>query len=92
MRPHWPGLALAVIGTVAVLAAIRPLPDPALVPVFGLTIAIGAAFLGGVSSGSLHGFAWFVAVLPGGWIGLRLRPVFGLPGGVQPAASFSAQS
>lgn len=45
---------------------------------FGCNIG---AFLGGVSSGSLHGFVWFVAVLPGCWLGIRLRPLFGLSGG-----------
>ncbi len=53
----------------------------------GLLMGVGArlsfgcnvgAFLGGVSSGSLHGFAWILAVLPGCWLGLRLRPAFGL--------------
>jgi uncharacterized membrane protein YedE/YeeE len=68
----------------------------------GLLLGIGArlsfgcnvgAFLGGISSGSLHGFAWFVAVLPGCWVGLRLRPAFGPAGGAgQPVASLSAQS
>ncbi|PWS35650.1 YeeE/YedE family protein [Falsiroseomonas bella] len=37
------------------------------------------AFIGGVGSASLHGFVWFLAVLPGCWIGIRLRPLFGLP-------------
>jgi len=54
----------------------------------GLLMGIGArlsfgcnvgAFLGGASSGSLHGFAWIIAVLPGCWLGLRLRPCFGHP-------------
>jgi uncharacterized membrane protein YedE/YeeE len=54
----------------------------------GLLMGIGArlsfgcnvgAFIGGVGSASLHGFIWFLAVMPGCWIGIRLRPVFGLP-------------
>ena len=54
----------------------------------GLLMGIGArlsfgcnvgAFVGGVSSGSLHGFVWILAVLPGCWLGIRLRPFFGLP-------------
>ena len=54
----------------------------------GLLMGIGArlsfgcnigAMVGGIASGSLHGFVWFFAVLPGCWLGIRLRPVFGLP-------------
>ena len=53
----------------------------------GLLMGIGArlsygcnigAFVAGAASGSLHGFIWFAAVLPGSWLGLRLRPRFGL--------------
>jgi uncharacterized membrane protein YedE/YeeE len=51
----------------------------------GLLMGIGArlsfgcnvgAFLGGASSGSLHGFVWIAAALPGCWVGLRLQPLF----------------
>ncbi|MBM3529435.1 MAG: YeeE/YedE family protein [Alphaproteobacteria bacterium] len=42
---------------------------------FGCNIG---AFVGGVASGSLHGWVWFLAVLPGCMIGIRLRPLFGL--------------
>jgi hypothetical protein len=54
----------------------------------GLLMGVGArlssgcnvgAFLGGAASGSLHGLVWLLAVLPGCWLGIRLRPVFGLP-------------
>jgi uncharacterized membrane protein YedE/YeeE len=53
----------------------------------GLLMGIGArlsfgcnvgAFLGGTSSGSLHGFVWIAAALPGCWVGIRLRPLFGM--------------
>lgn len=53
----------------------------------GLLMGVGArlswgcnigAFVGGVSSGSLHGFVWLLAVLPGCWLGIRLRPRFGM--------------
>ncbi len=53
----------------------------------GLAMGVGArrsfgcnvgAFAGGAASGSLHGFLWFAAALPGSWLGVRLRPVFGL--------------
>ncbi|NMG45566.1 YeeE/YedE family protein [Aromatoleum toluvorans] len=42
---------------------------------FGCTIG---ALLSGVASTSLHGWLWFAAVLPGTWLGARLRPRFGL--------------
>lgn len=53
----------------------------------GLTMGIGArlsfgcnigALVGGIASGSLHGFVWFFAILPGCWAGIRLRPLVGL--------------
>ncbi|NKC33234.1 YeeE/YedE thiosulfate transporter family protein [Falsiroseomonas selenitidurans] len=49
---------------------------------FGARLSFGCnigAFIGGTASGSLHGFVWLLAVLPGSWIGIRLRPFFGLP-------------
>ena len=42
---------------------------------FGCNIG---AFVGGVASGSLHGWVWFAAALAGCTIGIRLRPLFGL--------------
>ncbi|HXX07839.1 MAG TPA: YeeE/YedE family protein [Pseudolabrys sp.] len=42
---------------------------------FGCNIG---AFVGGVASGSLHGWVWFLAALPGCLAGIRLRPLFGL--------------
>jgi uncharacterized protein len=42
---------------------------------FGCNIG---AFVGGVASGSLHGWVWFAAALGGCLIGIRLRPLFGL--------------
>jgi uncharacterized membrane protein YedE/YeeE len=42
---------------------------------FGCNIG---AFVGGVASGSLHGWVWFAAALPGCMLGIRLRPLFGL--------------
>jgi len=42
---------------------------------FGCNIG---AFVGGVASGSLHGWVWFAAALPGCLIGIHLRPLFGL--------------
>ena len=52
----------------------------------GLLMGVGArlsygcnvgAFISGASSGSLHGVVWIIAVLPGCWLGIRLRPAFG---------------
>jgi uncharacterized membrane protein YedE/YeeE len=42
---------------------------------FGCNIG---AFVGGVASGSLHGWVWFAAALAGCTVGIRLRPWFGL--------------
>ncbi|MGE0564375.1 MAG: YeeE/YedE family protein [Pseudolabrys sp.] len=42
---------------------------------FGCNIG---AFVGGVASGSLHGWVWFVTALAGSMVGIRLRPMFGL--------------
>jgi uncharacterized protein len=42
---------------------------------FGCNIG---AFVGGVASGSLHGWVWFAAALPGCLVGIKLRPLFGL--------------
>ena len=53
----------------------------------GLLMGIGArlsfgcnigAFLGGIASGSLHGWVWFVLAMAGSWAGIQLRPRFGL--------------
>ena len=69
-RQPWPsraGMAAAVLGGVLMG--------------FGARLSFGCnigAFVGGVASGSLHGFLWFAAVLPGSWLGIRLRPRFGL--------------
>jgi uncharacterized membrane protein YedE/YeeE len=42
---------------------------------FGCNIG---AFVGGVASGSLHGWIWFAAALGGSIVGIRVRPLFGL--------------
>ena len=53
----------------------------------GLMMGIGArlafgcnigAFLGGVASGSLHGWIWFLFAIIGSWIGVRMRSRFGM--------------
>lgn len=48
---------------------------------YGARIAFGCnigAFFSGIASGSLHGWLWIVFALPGNWIGVKLRPHFGL--------------
>ncbi len=42
---------------------------------FGCNIG---AFIGGVASGSLHGWIWFAAAMTGSVIGIQFRPLFGL--------------
>jgi hypothetical protein len=47
----------------------------------GARLAFGCnigALVGGLSSGSLHGLLWLIAGLAGTWIGVKLRPLFGL--------------
>ncbi|MFN3854483.1 MAG: YeeE/YedE family protein [Phreatobacter sp.] len=48
---------------------------------FGAIMATGcnvSAFFSGIASGSLHGWLWIAAALPGNWLGARLRPLFRL--------------
>lgn len=66
-RVPWRSLAAALLGGLAIG--------------YGARIAYGCnigAFISGAASGSLHGWLWIVAALPGTWIGVRLRPAFGL--------------
>jgi uncharacterized membrane protein YedE/YeeE len=69
-RTSWPppkSLAAAAIGGLLMGWGAR----------IGFGCNIGA-FVGGVSSGSLHGWVCFAAALVGCTIGIRLRPLFGL--------------
>jgi len=69
-RTDWPparSLAAAAIGGLLMGWGAR----------LGFGCNIGA-FVGGVASGSLHGWIWFAAALAGCTIGIRLRPWFGL--------------
>lgn len=48
---------------------------------YGARIAFGCkigAFFSGIASTSLHGWLWIAAAIPGCWVGVRLRPRFGL--------------
>jgi uncharacterized membrane protein YedE/YeeE len=50
---------------------------------YGAVLAFGcniSAYFGGIASGSLHGWVWIGPALLGNWVGLKLRPVFGLGG------------
>ena len=81
-------LAAALAGRAADLRL--PASGPAVASLFGgLLLGYGAvlafgcnisAYFGGIASGSLHGWVWIVPALLGNWVGLRLRPIFGLGG------------
>ncbi|MFD2181377.1 YeeE/YedE family protein [Rhodoplanes azumiensis] len=64
-----------------------PLPHVLAAIVGGLLLGFGAimatgcnisAYVSGIASGSLHGWLWIVAALPGNWVGTKLRPLFRL--------------
>jgi hypothetical protein len=66
-RMGWRPLAAALIG--------------GLLMGYGARIAFGCnigAFFSGAASTSLHGWLWIVFALAGTWLGIRLRPAFGL--------------
>jgi len=80
-------MAAAAAGKPFARASWPPLPSLAAAVLGGLLMGWGArlgfgcnigAFVGGVASGSLHGWVWFAAALGGCAVGIRLRPVFGL--------------
>ena len=67
-RLPWRSVAAALLGGLAIG--------------YGARIAYGCnigAFISGAASGSLHGWLWIVAALPGTWLGVGLRRRFGLP-------------
>ncbi|MEE8434451.1 MAG: YeeE/YedE family protein [bacterium] len=48
---------------------------------YGARLAYGCnigAFFSGVASTSLHGWMWIAFALPGNWLGIKLRPWFGM--------------
>jgi len=49
---------------------------------YGARIAFGCnvgAYFSGIATASLHGWEWLLFGLLGSWVGVRLRPLFGLP-------------
>lgn len=69
--PGTPAPSLALVGWLGVIAA-------GLVLGYSSRMAFGCnvgAFFSGISSGSLHGWAWFAAAFVGSVAGLKLRPL-----------------
>jgi uncharacterized membrane protein YedE/YeeE len=87
------GLVLGAFGAAAAAGKFRPvwsIPMGQIVAsvIGGLLLGYGArlsygcnigAFFSGIASGSLHGWLWILCCLPGNWIGVQLRPLFGMP-------------
>jgi uncharacterized membrane protein YedE/YeeE len=80
-------MAAAAFGRPFAHTAWPPLRSLAAAALGGLLMGWGArlgfgcnigAFVGGVASGSLHGWIWFAAALAGCAVGIRTRPLFGL--------------
>jgi uncharacterized membrane protein YedE/YeeE len=80
-------MAAAAFGRPFARNAWPPLPSLLAAAIGGLLMGWGArlgfgcnigAFVGGVASGSLHGWIWFAVALGGCTIGIKLRPLFGL--------------
>jgi len=80
-------MAAAAVGKPFARGAWPPLASLAAAAIGGLLMGWGArlgfgcnigAFVGGVASGSMHGWVWFAAALGGCAVGIRLRPLFGL--------------
>lgn len=47
---------------------------------YGARLAFGCnigAYFSGIASTSVHGWLWIAAALPGTWVGVKLRPLFG---------------
>ena len=86
------GMIFGAMGAAAFSKPFAPGPWPPLksllaASIGGLLMGWGArlgfgcnigAFVGGVASGSVHGWIWFAAALGGCTVGIKLRPWFGL--------------
>jgi len=79
-------LAAALSGSLRPLGRL-PLREVVAAAVAGILLGYGArlafgcnvgAFFSGAASGSLHGWLWMAAALAGSWVGVRLRPLFGM--------------
>lgn len=81
--------ALAAAGLAGRVAPAAPLPwrSVAAAVLGGLLMGYGArlafgcnigALFSGIASGSLHGWLWLLAAFAGSYLGIRLRPAFGL--------------
>jgi len=50
---------------------------------YGARLSFGCnigALVGGIASGSVYGWLWFAAAFAGSYVGIRLRPAFGMEG------------
>ncbi|WP_034490947.1 YeeE/YedE family protein [Afifella pfennigii] len=86
------GLVLGAMAAAALAGSFAKAPFPGMrsalgAVIGGLLMGYGArlgfgcnigAFLGGIASGSLHGWLWFASAFAGTLVGIRLRPLFGL--------------
>jgi uncharacterized membrane protein YedE/YeeE len=81
-------LAAGLAGKFAPKASL-PLMSALAAAVGGLLMGYGArlsfgcnigALFSGIASGSLHGWVWFAAAFAGSFLGIALRPVFGMDG------------
>ncbi|MDF2980401.1 MAG: YeeE/YedE family protein [Devosia sp.] len=81
-------LAAGLAGKFAPKAAL-PLKSALAAVIGGLLMGYGArlsfgcnigALFSGIASGSLHGWVWFAAAFAGSFVGIALRPIFGLDG------------
>ena len=81
--------AFAAAGFAGKFAPVLKIPTRSLAAavIGGLLLGVGArmaygcnigAFFSGVASSSLHGWVWILFALPGNWLGVQLRPMFGL--------------
>ena len=82
------GLAAGLAGKFAPKVAI-PLGSLLAAAIGGILMGYGArlsfgcnigALFSGIASGSLHGWLWFAAAFAGSYLGITLRPLFGLDG------------
>lgn len=81
--------ALAAAGLAGKVAPTAPLPSRSVAAAvlggllmgYGARLAFGCnigALFSGIASGSLHGWLWLLAAFAGSYLGIRLRPAFGL--------------